>query len=82
MPFAVRVVAVPPGRARAYDAAEWRGALVLVARGEIELEGVSGGRERFARGALLSLDGLPLRALHNRGAGPASLVAVVRSRLP
>jgi len=80
MPFAVRVVAVPPGLARAYDAAEWRDALVLVARGEIELEGVGGGRKCFRRGAVLSLDGLPLRALHNRGAQPASLVAVSRRR--
>jgi len=80
MPFAVRVVAVPPGRARAYDAAEWRDALVLVARGEIELEGVGGGRERFRRGAVLSLDGLPLRALHNHGAHAASLVALSRRR--
>ncbi len=81
MPFAVRVVAVPPGRAHAYREAEWRDALVLVARGEIELEGVGGGRERFRRGAVLALDGMPLRALHNRGAAPASLIAVSRRRL-
>ena len=80
MPFAVRVVAVPPGRARAYDAVEWRDALVLVARGEIELEGVGGGCECFRRGAILSLDGLPLRALRNRGTVSTSLVAVSRGR--
>ena len=80
MRFDRRVVAVPPGRARDYDEADWRDALVLVVRGEIELEARSGGRERFARGAVLSLAGLPLRALHNRGPEPAELIAVRRRR--
>ena len=80
MRFDRRVVRVPPGCAREYDEADWRDALVLVVRGEIELEGRSGSRERFARGAVLSLAGLPLRALHNQGAEPAELVAVRRRR--
>jgi hypothetical protein len=71
---------VPPGRARDYDEADWRDALVVVVRGEIELEARAGGRERFARGAVLSLAGLPLRALHNQGAEPAELLAVRRRR--
>jgi hypothetical protein len=80
MRFVRRVVRVPPGRARDYDEAEWRDALVVVVRGEIELEARAGGRERFARGAVLSLAGLPLRALHNQGAEPAELLAVRRRR--
>jgi glyoxylate utilization-related uncharacterized protein len=80
MGFDRRVVAVPPGGARAYDEADWHDALVLVVRGEIELEARSGRRARFARGSLLSLAGLRLRALHNRGAEPAELVAVRRRR--
>ena len=79
MRFDRRVVSVPPGGALDYDEADWRDALVLVVRGEIELE-ARGGRERFARGAVLSLAGLPLRALHNHGAEPAELVAVRRRR--
>lgn len=75
MRFECRSVSVPPHGALAYDEAEWRDALVLVVRGEIEL-----GRERFARGSVLSLAGLPLRALHNHGAEPAELVAVRRRR--
>jgi hypothetical protein len=71
---------VPPGRARDYDEADWRDALVLVVRGEIELEGQGGSRERFARGAVLSLAGLSLRALHNQGAEPAELVTLRRRR--
>ena len=42
MRFDRRVVSVPPGRARDYDEADWRDALVLVVRGEIELEARSG----------------------------------------
>jgi hypothetical protein len=80
MRFDRRVVSVPPGRTRDYDEADWRDALVLVVRGEIELEGQGGSRERFARGAVLSLAGLSLRALHNQGAEPAELVAVRRRR--
>ena len=36
--FDVRAVAIASGSARAYDAADWRDALVVVERGEIELE--------------------------------------------
>ena len=64
MRFERRIVSVPPGGALDYDEADWRDALVLVVRGEIELGG-----ERFGRGSVLSLAGLPLRALHNRGRG-------------
>ena len=78
MSFVVRVVAVPPGGERPYDAEEWHGALVLVQRGEIELRGVSGATRSFSRGALLWLDGVPLRVLHNPGAEPAVLLAVTR----
>jgi hypothetical protein len=74
----VRVVVVPPGRGRAYDAAEWRDALVLVERGRIELCGTGGGRLSVGAGAALWLAGLPLRELHNPGPEPAVLVAVTR----
>lgn len=77
--FGVRVVTVPPGRARAYDEADWRDALVLVERGEIELESLAGGCASFRRGDVLWLVGLPLRALHNRGRKPALLVALSRT---
>ncbi len=76
--FELRVVAVAPGDTRAYDEAEWRDALVVVERGEIELECVSGTCRRFDHGDMLCLIGLPLRALHNRGGEPAVLVAVSR----
>jgi len=75
MRFERRIVSVPPGGVLEYDEADWRDALVLVVRGEIELGG-----ERFGCGSVLSLAGLPLRALRNRGAEPAELVSVRRRR--
>lgn len=74
-----RVVVVAPGDARPFDAREWRDALVVVERGEIELEGRSGAVYPFGCGAVLWLDGLPLRALRNRGGEPAELLALSRA---
>jgi quercetin dioxygenase-like cupin family protein len=78
--FELRVVSVAPGGERPYDEEEWRDALVVVERGEIELEASAGGRVQFGPGSVLWLFGLPLRALHNRGAEPALVVAVSRRR--
>jgi hypothetical protein len=77
--FRFRAVTVEAGIERIYNEAEWRGALVLVARGELELQSSDGDLYRFARGCVLCLDGLPLRALRSRGPAPTVLVAVSRS---
>ena len=79
--FQVRVVAVAPGRTRAYDEAEWRDALVIVEHGQIELEGLSGSRRSFEPGDMLGLVGLPLRALHNHGREPTLMIAVTRAAM-
>lgn len=76
--FERRVVVIAPGTERRYDAAAWRGALVLVESGRIVLECADGGRREFGCGDLLWLDGLALRALRNPGRRPAVLVAVSR----
>jgi hypothetical protein len=78
--FELRTIVVPAGGERPYDGTEWRGALVVVERGEIELQARSGGCRRFARGEVLWMTGLPLRALRNRGREPAVLVAITRRR--
>ena len=78
MAFERRQVAVPPGGERPYDSSEWDDALVIVTSGVIELEGLSGRRWRFPRGAMLWLTDLPVRALHNPGEEPAQLTAVSR----
>jgi hypothetical protein len=76
--FEFRAVAVEAGVERIYDEAEWRDSLVVVTRGEIELECVGGESCRFGRGSVLCLVGLPLRALRSRGTEPALLVSVSR----
>jgi hypothetical protein len=76
--FEVRAVAVEAGGHRIYNEQEWRDAIVVVARGEIELESLSSRRHRFERGDILWLCELPLRALHNRGTEDAVLVTVSR----
>lgn len=76
--FALRVVVIAPGETRPYDESEWEDALVMVERGEIELESMHGSRRRMGAGAVLWLAGLPLRGLHNPGSDPALLVAVAR----
>jgi Cupin domain len=76
--FDVRVVEVPPGGERPCPAGEWDDALLVVDRGEIELDCAGGSRRRFGRGAVLGFRGLPVRALRNPGPEPAVLVAVSR----
>jgi hypothetical protein len=76
--FERRVVVVAPGEAHAYDPAEWRDALVVIERGELEVETTTGRRHRFESGATIWLTGLPLKALVNSGQEPAVLVALSR----
>ncbi len=76
--FRFASVELAPGGTRPYEAGEWADALVVVARGEVELECRDGGRRRFGQGEALWLSGLPLRALRNPGGEPAVLVAVSR----
>lgn len=76
--FERRVITIAPGAERAYDEAEWRDTIVVVARGDVELEARSGARHRFTRHAVLWLVGVPLRSLHNPGTGTTVLVAVRR----
>jgi hypothetical protein len=78
--FDRRVVVLAPDDTLAYDEAEWRDAIVVVERGQIELEDLDGSRHRFGRGDVLWLERLPLRMLRNHGRTPAVLVAVSRRR--
>jgi hypothetical protein len=77
--FELLAITLGPGRERAFEAIEWRDAIVVVERGEIELESLRGSRERFDRGAVTCLSGVPLRALRNSGRELAVL-SVVRRR--
>jgi hypothetical protein len=77
--FARREVVLAPGARQAYDASEWDDALVIVKRGELDVECHAGGRMRFVPGDMLWLTGLPLRELRCAGAEPAVLVTVRRA---
>jgi uncharacterized cupin superfamily protein len=76
--FTRREVVLGPGDRRAYDAAEWRDALVIVKRGELDIECRAGGRMRLVAGDMLWFAGLPLRALENHGSEPVVLMSVSR----
>jgi hypothetical protein len=78
--FEVRSVRVPPGCTCVYDEADWQDSLVVIERGAIELEGPGGNLHHFARGDVLWLAGLSLRAVRNTGGEPALLLAVARRR--
>ena len=76
--FVRRTVVLEPGTSRASVEAEWDDAIVLVERGDVDLECTAGGRRRFSAGAVLWLTGIRLRALHNVGLEQVVLVAVRR----
>ncbi len=78
--FQRREVVLAPGSSRPYVDAHWRGALVTVQRGELEIECMRGGRRRFATGDILWFSDLGLRTMHNHGAEPTLLVAIARRR--
>jgi hypothetical protein len=81
-PFELWTVTLAPGHALPYAEADWHDAVVVVEAGEIDLECVGGGRQRFVPGDVLRLSGLPLRSLRNPWPEPAVLVAVARRRRP
>jgi hypothetical protein len=78
--FLVKVVLVGRGRQRAFDERDWWDALVVLERGELELECERGTRRRFGAGAVLHLTGLPLRVVRQCGADPSLIVSVRRRR--
>jgi len=83
--FERRLLRLEPGCERLYDPAEWEDELVIVVCGELHLEGESGNRWNFRKGAIIWLQELPLRALHNPTGETTILMAVSRpinSRTP
>lgn len=73
-------VVLQPGDELDYLLADWSDTLLVVHRGELELECGSGRRAAFAAGAVLTLGGLPLRRLRNACAEPLVLHAMTRQR--
>jgi hypothetical protein len=79
-PENVRVCTVTllPRDAIDYRSDDWAHALVVVERGELEVECCSGTRARFGEGAVLVFAGLPLCRLRNEGSEPLVLSALSR----
>ena len=77
--FEARRIVLAPGEERAYAEADWRGAIAAVQRGAVELVTRRGASASFRRGDILCLSGLSVRAVRNRGAEPAVLLAVSRA---
>jgi hypothetical protein len=75
--FRRRVVEVAPGEELDVDADRWRDSLVVLERGEVELECAAGGRSRFAAGSVLCLLP-PVRFLRNNRSEPARLITIAR----
>ena len=75
----LHVVVIPPGCTHAFDPGHWRGALIVVERGTIELELRDGQRVPCVQGYIGTLSGLRLRALHNRGDRTAVITGVARA---
>jgi hypothetical protein len=78
--FRRRTVLLAAGGRRPYESTEWAGALVVIERGELELETCAGQRWRFREGDVLCLADLPLAALESPGPADTLLVAVSRRR--
>jgi hypothetical protein len=78
--FRLRTLTLLSRGAVSYRPAEWAGALVIVERGELEVECRGGARARFDEGAILAFSGLPVRRLRNPGSGPLVLSTLSRLR--
>ena len=75
----LHVVVIPPGCTHPFDPGCWRGALIVVERGSVELEQRSGRCVCCPEGYIGTLSGLSLRALHNRGDRTAVITGVSRA---
>lgn len=76
--FRTRTVTLPPGTGRPHDEDEWRGALVVVDAGEIELCCAAGGSRTFGAGSVLWFTGLNLVLVRNPGGTDAVFRAITR----
>ncbi|BBG04700.1 MULTISPECIES: hypothetical protein [Pseudonocardia] len=77
--FRTRTVTLPPGASRPHHEDEWRGALVVVDVGMIELLCAAGGRRRFGTGSVLWFTGLDLVLVRNPGEHDAVFRGISRA---
>jgi hypothetical protein len=79
--FRLRTVILQPGDSLGYRQEDWLAALVVVERGELDVECRGGTRARFGAGSVLVFAALPLRWLRNAGEQPLVLSALSRAGL-
>ena len=77
--FQLRTLTLQPADAIDFRPADWADAVVVVERGELQIECRTGQRATFPQGAVLVFDGIPLRRLGNAGRSPLVLSALSRS---
>jgi hypothetical protein len=78
--FQLRTVILQAGDALDYRRADWVDTLVVVERGELEIECRGGERALFLAGAVLVFAGLAPRRLRNPGGVPLVLSVLSRTR--
>jgi hypothetical protein len=76
----LRTLILQPRDTIDYQRADWVDTLVVVERGELEIECRSGARAHFHEGALVVFAGLTLRRLRNSSSKPLVLSALSRRR--
>jgi hypothetical protein len=80
--FSRRVYRLASGLELAMEPGRVPDAVVVVMRGELELECKTGAHRRFGRGAMIPITRLPVTHLRSVGPGPLILVAVSRTSVP
>jgi hypothetical protein len=76
--FPVTRLTIPPRSARVTEAELWAESLVVVQRGDVEVESAGGVRETFHPGDVLCLEWVGARVLRNNGADEAEVVSIRR----
>lgn len=77
--FQVRLVILGPGDSLGYRVGDWLATLIVVERGELDVECDSGTHARFGQGAVLTFAGVPVSRLHSVGDVPLVLSALSRT---
>jgi hypothetical protein len=78
--FSRRVFRVASGLELGLEPRRLPNAIMVVERGELELECHAGTCRRFGRGTMIPTERLPLSRLRSVGPGPLVIVAVSRAR--
>lgn len=74
--FRLRTLILEPRDAIDYQPTDWATALVIVERGQLQIECRTGAQARFQEGAILAFAGLEIRRLRNPSSTPLVLSAL------